>query len=450
MKKILGMTLAMLMAVSCFAGCSSAKPNSDKTGSSGSPAGDGTKKDPVTITVWGDPATFDDRYKEKNEEFMKKFSYITVETVAKPYDDGRDLMAAFASGTGPDYTELSYPMAHKYIYANTLTDLSDRIKNWEDYEQINKDMMDMFKVKGQYYVIPKQQYTMALYYNKKILSDAGVTPPTTWDEMLETSKKLTVPSKQQYGFALNYTTWAEWWFEMFVWAAGGDLTKQGDKGELITTFTDPAVIKAGEFYRQMRKAGVIQPDATKQLGDLNIDFGMGRAAMIIGPTDSAGRQVFIDNGMKPENLGMAPMPKGPSGKGQSLVGGTVHGIPKSKDKAKEDAAWEYVKYLCSKECIEADFQWFADTGTESYVAVPRLDVDISAFYEFPEEAKTLLNDTANVKPEFYGKGVVGTFADQAIQEMMADTSKDIAEIFKKYEAEANKKEVPDYNAALAE
>ena len=40
-----------------------------------------------------------------------------------------------------------------------------------------------------------------LYYNKKMLSDAGVTPPATWDELITAGKKLT--SGNRYAIALN-------------------------------------------------------------------------------------------------------------------------------------------------------------------------------------------------------------------------------------------------------
>ena len=38
--------------------------------------------------------------------------------------------------------------------------------------------------------------------------------------------------------------WTEWFFQYYVWQAGGDLTKENEDGTAELTFTDPAVIEA--------------------------------------------------------------------------------------------------------------------------------------------------------------------------------------------------------------
>ena len=64
--------------------------------------------------------------------------------------------------------------------------------------------------------------TIALFYNKKVLAEAGVTPPKTWDELQSAAAKLT--KGDQYGFAVdaNATYEGTWQFLPFMWSNGGD------------------------------------------------------------------------------------------------------------------------------------------------------------------------------------------------------------------------------------
>lgn len=448
MKKALCLVLAALFAAASMAGCGKSANSSSQAATDSSKA---KEEEKVTLTLWETTDNIDDFYKKTMDDFMQKNPNIILDTVVKQSSDGSDLMAAIASGTAPDISWVSYPMMHKYIYANALTDLTDRLESWDQYDQLNESMLDMFKVNDKYYGVPRSQYTMVLYYNKQLFKDAGVNPPTTWDEWLTSAEAMTDPSKQQYGFALNYAQWAEWWFEMFAWGAGGDLTTKGDDGSLSLTFTDPAVIKAAEFYRELKAKNVIQSDTSLQLDDLKKEFALGRASMIIDASDSAAIQGYITNGMDPNNIGTVPIPTGPSGKGPAQVGGALLAIPMNKDEAKVDAAFELIKYYMSKEYIESELLNDANNGIKSYVVSGRKDVDITTLFDVPEDVKSTLDyavKDGNSQLEFYGKAVVGTFVDQAVQEIMLNDSKDIESVFKKYQDEAMKKEVPDYNEAI--
>lgn len=66
----------------------------------------------------------------------------------------------------------------------------------------------------------------ALIYNKTDFAKAGITsPPTTWAELLNDAKLLTVPSLHQYGFGVSAVEDEEstWQLEPFVFTAGGTL-----------------------------------------------------------------------------------------------------------------------------------------------------------------------------------------------------------------------------------
>ncbi|MGI5959895.1 MAG: extracellular solute-binding protein [Massiliimalia sp.] len=445
MKKTAAVLLAALLTASTFTACGSG--NDSKNSSTGDSSSDGK----VTLTLWETANNIDDFYKETVNDFMSKNPDIVLDTVVHEAGDGSELMSAIASGTNPDFCSISYSMVDRFMYANALTDLSDRLEAWDEYDKLNKTMLDMFTLNDKCYGVLKSQYTMALYYNKKLFAEAGLSAPTTWDEWMNCAEKLTDPAKQQYGFALSFAQWPEWWFEMFVWGAGGELTKAEDDGTLSLTFTDPAVIEAAEFYREFKQKQVIQTDYTLQLDDLKKEFALGRAAMIIDGSDAAAMQNYVSAGMNPDDIGIAPIPAGPSGKGPASIGGSVYVIPVNDDEKKVDAAFEYLKYNMSKDVIEKEITNDANNGIKSYVMFGRTDIDISQLFEVPEDVKYTLDYAAqegNSRRETYGKAVVGTFYGQAVQDIMINDDKDIEETFKKYEEDAMKKEGPDYNQMI--
>ena len=83
------------------------------------------------------------------------------------------------------------------------------------------------------YGVPIGSNSLALYYNKKMLTDAGVTsPPKTWAELTDTATKATKSPVYGIAFAAENTEVATWQWEPFLWSNGGSLTDLGsDEGD---------------------------------------------------------------------------------------------------------------------------------------------------------------------------------------------------------------------------
>ena len=79
-------------------------------------------------------------------------------------------------------------------------------------------MTDGSKVFG----VPIGSNSLALYYNKKMLTDAGVTaPPKTWAELTETATKTTKSPVYGIAFSAINDEQATWQWEPFLWSNGG-------------------------------------------------------------------------------------------------------------------------------------------------------------------------------------------------------------------------------------
>ncbi|HEY8804567.1 MAG TPA: extracellular solute-binding protein, partial [Clostridium sp.] len=194
LRKIISVALISMVMLTTLAGCGSSKT----TG--------GTSGKPVTLTyeIW-----------DKNEQagmqaiadsFHKLNPNITVKVEVTPWNDYWSKMEAGASsGTLPDVFWMHSNDFLKYANGDMLMDLTDTIKNSKDVKMSNfpKGLVDLYTLKGKVYAMPKDYDTIALWYNKTMFDQKGISyPDGTWDlnKLLSVAQKLTDPSKGVYGF----------------------------------------------------------------------------------------------------------------------------------------------------------------------------------------------------------------------------------------------------------
>jgi len=199
-------------------------------------------------------------------------------------------------------------------------------------------------VDGKLLGYPTEVQTYALYYNKKLLKDAGFTnPPSTWDELYQVAKAVTKRKNGKIvveGFGLKSSTVTAGVVHPYLsllYTAGGRLINEdGTKAELDSE----AGLKTLEFQKKLIK---------EKLSDLSIDVAKGfpseRVAMTINASWWQGtlKAVMKDNF---ENIGVAPIPS-PDGKSKGSVSYSFFYGVNSKSKHQEEA-WEFLKWLNSQ------------------------------------------------------------------------------------------------------
>ena len=296
--------------------------------------------------------------------------------------------------------------------------------NWDEWGNFTSEYIDMFKKDGSYYGLPYQVAPMLFGYNKALFKEAGIAePPATWDEAVEDAKKINNPDKQITGYATLAAEWTEWFFQYYVWQAGGDLTKENADGTAELTFTDPAVIEAAKYYQKLRSEGVLQSDLTLKFGDLVTNFGLGKIGMMPFAGDWVAEAA--EKGIDPDDIGLSLPPAGPSGERTTAIAGTCYAINAKTDQAKKDAAWEYISFYTSRAYLSSFFENLATKGALNPVIIPRDDISVTDFYEFPEEYNQVLEAAKSVgRLEFYGKSDFGSYVDRAVQKILVDPNAD--------------------------
>ncbi len=117
------------------------------------------------------------------------------------------------------------------------------------------NILDMWKQDGHYYMVPEQMITSGFFYNKTKFAEAGVTPPTTWEELMvvaETLKSAGIDPFMQddIGEYMNFWTY---WAVVRVLGPGALLAAAQD--ETGATWDEPGYLQAAQMIEEVSKSG---------------------------------------------------------------------------------------------------------------------------------------------------------------------------------------------------
>lgn len=231
--------------------------------------------------------------------------------------------------------------------------------------------------------VPLYGLAYGLYYNKAMFADAGLTPPTTWEEMAADATKLT--SGDKYGFSLAAGSYTENSHFAFINAAqnGADFFDSAGK----PTFTSDGVVDGISRYLDLMQTNkAVNPsNAQYDNGTQAInDFATGKAAMILSQNNADSS--IASQGMKNDAYGVVAFP---APKGGKQIATMVAGINMSifKNTKNKDAALQFVKFMTSE----------ATQGTldKSFAALPVLNGVTPSFTDNAAEAKTFSDIYSN-------------------------------------------------------
>lgn len=234
-----------------------------------------------------------------------------------------------SSRTLPDVLMLDNPDIQQIAASGALSPLSD-------YGLSGKGDVPAVTAAGSYKgkLIGLEPVTnsIALYYNVKLLKDAGVTPPKTWDELRAASKKLT--QGKTYGFAMsNINTYeGTWQFLPFFWSNGGD----------EKNIDTPQAAQALQYVLDLQNDGSMSKSSINWAqADVNNQFIAGKAAMMInGPW-----QLPALKAAKGLQFASVPIPTRTGGAPVAPLGGEAFTVPMTKSKDTMGLAGKFVGCL---------------------------------------------------------------------------------------------------------
>ncbi|MFD4505304.1 extracellular solute-binding protein [Streptomyces sp. NPDC058457] len=312
-------TAALLPLTACGGG-------SGSSGSSSSAGG--------TYTFW-DPYPQFDASSDWGRRVTACGSAAGVKLKRTAYDTtdlGNKALLAAQQGNAPDVMLVDNPVVSTLVEAGILNKTKDL---GLDTSSIQQNVIGAGTIDGASYGVPIGANTLALYYNKKVLSAAGVDPASVrdWASLTAALKKVRAAGKKGITFSAINTEEGSFQFLPWFWGAGGDLTKlDSAKG-----------VAALSLWKQWVDAGyapkdVLQNTQTTSWQEFATgDYAFGEnGTWQLGNADKAGFGYGVIN-IPAQNGGSAPVP----------TGGEFVTVPVQKDTSRYDVSKKIVGCLTS-------------------------------------------------------------------------------------------------------
>lgn len=317
----------------------------------GCAAGDGGADGPTEITfsyLWGGEEA--KALEEIIADFNSSQDDIVVKGVSSP-DTQKQLTSMSSSKGAFDISDNFGNTVGAWASKGILEPLDDAIaKEKIDVDDFVPSAMEQMTYDGKVYSLPIAIHSFQLLYNKKLLADAGIQPPTTMDELAAAIKKLTVVdgsgkiTQLGLGSANDSTT-----LTTLGYAFGGSW--DGKNGP---TPADPANLEALQWYQD----NVIEPVGADAMATFvsgqgeylsaQDPFFSGKVAMII---DGEWRSASAAKVAPDFEWGVTAIPAVSTELADSTqVTASTLFIP-ANSKHKEEAA-TFLAYLVSKEPME--------------------------------------------------------------------------------------------------
>ncbi|SES02197.1 sn-glycerol 3-phosphate transport system substrate-binding protein [Gracilibacillus ureilyticus] len=308
---------------------------------------------PVEIEFWyGLGGQVEEVILNQVDRFNESHDNIHVNAVFQDSYDvtSQKLQAAIISGELPDLVQLNTRAWPVFGYNETLLDLNKYIEEDEDinFDDFNKGLLVNTSLDGKQYTLPYNRSTPILYYNKAIMKELGEDPENpveTWDDLVRIAEKASIINDEKverFGFSASMSGW---YFYSLAWSNGGKIL--GDDLSTVL-FDSPEAAEGVALWEEMIDNQLMMPPVggTSTSGSsagesLSQSFFNGTTAMTIASTGSLGK--FSNN--VDFDLGTSFLPR--FDEYAVATGGANLAIINNKSKERQDAAWEFIKFMTS-------------------------------------------------------------------------------------------------------
>lgn len=277
------------------------------------------------------------------DEFEAAHEGVNVEIVSLPWGQAFEKFATMVSGGDvPDIVEMPDRWAALYAGAGQLASLEDHIAGWDNGATLTDKALSMGRqVDGTAYMVPYGFYLRAMFYNKKLLAEAGVDgPPATMEEFMDASAKVS-ELEGKSGYCLRGGPGGlNGWIMMAATMNGTNefFTEDGQ-----SRLNEPGSVEGIQFLIDMYQKGYAPKDSVSWgFNEIVAGFYSGTCAFLDQDPDAL---IAVAERMDAEDFAVAPMPVGPAGKAFPTIGFAGWSIFKTTEH--EDLAWDLVAHLSS-------------------------------------------------------------------------------------------------------
>jgi multiple sugar transport system substrate-binding protein len=286
-------------------------------------------------------------YEELLKRFHEQHPDIRVRPLWVPGSQYQTkLKTLIAAGKPPDmFWSGDVWVAYELPFLADLTDLIARDAAEMEVDDFYPELLSSCRYDGRQFLLPRWFNVALLYYNRKIFDAAGEAYPTpewTWDDYLAAAQRLTRRGAdgkvEVWGSSITTGWWGEWL--IYVRQAGGQLFTDDMNRCLLDS---PEAIAGMRFYYDKIHKHQVSP--RPGFGP-DQGFMSGKIAMELG--GHTGNWILY-NQIKDLDWDIQILPKGPATRSGGEVAIDSFGI--AKQSQHREQAWEFVKFLSSKESV---------------------------------------------------------------------------------------------------
>lgn len=308
----------------------------------------------IRFAGWSAGETEMKNYERMIKEFEQKNPTIGVkyEVITQMFHE--NILASFGAGVAPDVFYVDSSWAPIFIDKGALYPISD-LADQSFIDKFYPFLLEPFKKNGKLYGLPKDWSMLALFYNKKLFEQAGLTkPPETWEE-LEEYAKIIADKTGKPGLAIYLGGFNRY---VPVAVSNGAPKPWFEKPEDASWFDNPVVKETLAWYINLYKKGKIEREQqvltpyVVQPGDVGAGwlgdaFGQQEVAMVI----SGNWMIPFLADQFPdfkygEDWDIAPVPAGKNGR-VTMAYTVILGINAKSEHPQE--AWKFVEFLLGPE-----------------------------------------------------------------------------------------------------
>jgi multiple sugar transport system substrate-binding protein len=307
--------------------------------------------EPVTLKVLYNLPGFTKFHQPLADEFMKNNPEVKIDFLAPApgYNEGQQqVLRAAVTGNLPDVYfsgyNLTAELVHRLAPRNQITDLGPFIEKEGGKAFLDANytpqMAALGVIDGKQWGLPVNASSPIMFVNADLVRKAGGDPahmPDTFDGLIALAKKIHDADPKVAGMAYDIGGWPDdWLWQALVYTQGGRLV---DPATGKVGFDNQIGLRALELTRRFVTEGgqaMLDWDQARQ------QFGAGMTGFMFStPAHVQTIEGLVGNRFE---LKTTTFPLEDKVKGGVPTGGNS-AVILTQDKAKQDAAWKYLKWV---------------------------------------------------------------------------------------------------------
>ena len=225
---------------------------------------------------------------------------------------------------------------------------------------------------GELLGVPQAGIHQLLFYRGDKYKEAGLQPPTTWDDVENAAKALHKPDQPFFGYV---NRGAKGDAIAWDWLAHFEGRTQGETGlfksppdDWTPTFNNDIGLQALERYIQLAKYAPPNVGDINQADQINL-MGGDKALQTVAAASARSAMDDDKQSAVPGKVDFAVVPKPANGRHAAMSGSFVLAIPKHLPQERQEAGWEFMQWAMT---LDAQVEFLKGGGvpvrTDAYTS----------------------------------------------------------------------------------